>query len=440
MYSILQNISKLQLLIHKRLSSHFSAGSDEQDGTEDSGSEDDDEPSSYSFAGTVFTHDEYYILLLALIPHIQPGVLDALVREFLPNGGEFPEFGGTKSGSHRGMLPTGETAVFLLGDHNWQKILSVYRALSPDHFFYKKKILWLEEVREGEPQMSGRMIVSREWLEHNVFENRSRPLFGPNFPAKLLETKMLWEDAVLNPVTREQIEMIATWLSYNDELMLDPNLARKIKPGYKVLFYGPPGTGKTLTASLIGKQFNKEVYRIDLSQVVSKYIGETEQNLEKIFSQADEKNWILFFDEADSLFGKRTGIQSSNDRYANQETSYLLQRAEDFSGLMILASNYKNNIDQAFMRRFHQVIHFPQPNADERLLIWSKMMPAGMSLHPDANIEQIARKYEVSGASIVNVIHYAALQALNRHDKTIVHADLLQGIIREFQKEDRLIK
>src|ERR1044071_9620636 len=122
-----------------------------------------------------------------------------------------------------------------------------------------------------------------------------------------------------------------------------------LKRGYKALFYGPSGTGKTLTATLLGKQFDRDVYRVDLSQVVSKYIGETEKNLEKIFTRAENRNWILFFDEADALFGKRSNVQSAHDKYANQEVSYLLQRVEDYNGLLILASNFKNNIDEAFL-------------------------------------------------------------------------------------------
>src|SRR5204863_2251929 len=141
---------------------------------------------------------------------------------------------------------------------------------------------------------------------------------------------------------------------------------------------GPPGTGKTLTAGLLGKEFNKDVYRVDLSQIVSKYIGETEKNLSKIFDRAEHKDWILFFDEADALFGKRTNVQSSHDKYANQEVSYLLQRVEDYAGLLILSSNFKNNLDDAFIRRFHEVVHFPLPDARQRLILWEKSLPSSL--------------------------------------------------------------
>ena len=427
------HITLLQTFLHTRLKNYFSHVVGEELAIEES------QATTYLFAGITLTHDEYYTLLLALVPHIQPALLDASVHEFLPNGGEFTEFGGVKSGNYRGMLPTGETALFLLAGNNIERRMDVQQLFSADHFFSKSKILWLEEVKEGEPRMSGRIILSQEWLEHAIYGKVSKPNFGTGFPAKLLETKMTWDDIVLNPNARQQIDMVATWVTYNDVLMQDENLGRKIRPGYKVLFYGPSGTGKTLTASLIGKQFDKDVYRIDLSQVVSKFIGETEKNLEQVFSKAQDKEWILFFDEADALFGKRTGVQSSNDRYANQEVSYLLQRIEDFSGLVILASNLKNNIDQAFLRRFNQIIHFPAPNAEERLMIWKKMLPSSMPLHEATDVHFLAQKYEITGAAIVSVIHYAALQALKRKDKTILQSDLVDGIRREYHKEERLM-
>jgi len=134
---------------------------------------------------------------------------------------------------------------------------------------------------------------------------------------------------------------------------------KKLKPGYRTLFYGPQGSGKKLTAVLIGKEFDKPVYKIDLSNLVSKYIGETEKNLRIIFDSAEGKEWILFFDEADALFGERTGVKDAHDRYSNQEVSYLLQRIEDYNGLVILATNMKNNIDEAFIRRFNLIIRFP---------------------------------------------------------------------------------
>ncbi len=171
-------------------------------------------------------------------------------------------------------------------------------------------------------------------------------------------TDQSWNELVLDKATLGQVNEIKTWIKQSSSATRDNNLGKKVKAGYRTLFYGPPGTGKTLTAALIGKEFNKPVYKIDLSKVVSKYIGETEKNLELIFANAKDKDWILFFDEADALFGKRTEVKDSHDRYANQEISYLLKRIEDYNGLVILATNMKGNMDEAFTRRFNSIVRF----------------------------------------------------------------------------------
>lgn len=380
---------------------------------------------------------EWIILLLALAPHIQPNLFESIIAEHLPAGGDFPEFGGVRATNHRSLLPTGETAQFILAGNNIQERLHIHQYFTDEHFFFKNSILWLEPVKEGEPQMSGRIIIAQEWVERLLLNKETAPRFGLDFPAKKIVTGMDWTDAVLHPQTGRQINEINTWLNHNSKIQADANLGRKIKPGYRVLFYGPPGTGKTMVAALLGKQFGMDVYRIDLSQVVSKFIGETEKNLETIFRKAESKNWILFFDEADALFGKRTSVSSAHDKYANQEVSYLLQRVEDYPGLLILASNFKSNLDDAFLRRFHSLIHFPMPVASERLLLWQKSMPGNLQINPLVNLEELAGKYEMSGASILNAVHYAALQCYAANSGTINQADLVNGIRKEFFKEER---
>ena len=239
---------------------------------------------------------------------------------------------------------------------------------------------------------------------------------------------------MLHPQTRQQINDLEAWLKYGNALLSDWGLARRVKPGYRVLFTGPPGTGKTLTASLLGKYTHRDVYRVDLSMVVSKYIGETEKNLAKLFDKAEHKNWVLFFDEADSLFGKRTGVQNSHDRYANQEVSYLLQRVEDYDGLVILASNYKDNIDEAFLRRFQAIVSFPLPRAGERLSLWQKALPEAVQLASDVDLKLIADLYELSGADIVNVVYYVCLRAIADKQQLLTNKQILAGIDRELRK------
>jgi SpoVK/Ycf46/Vps4 family AAA+-type ATPase len=171
--------------------------------------------------------------------------------------------------------------------------------------------------------------------------------------------------------------------------------------------------------------------------VVSKYIGETEKNLANVFDQAESKNWILFFDEADALFGKRTQANSSNDRYANQEISYLLQRIEDFPGVVILASNIKANIDEAFSRRFQSIVYFPMPDSENRLLLWERILGATKNIDLEISLKGIAEKYELSGGSITNVVRYGAISTLQANRAKIIEDDLIEGITKELRKEGK---
>src|SRR6266404_6565475 len=356
--------------------------------------------------------EEFTVLMLALAPHLRPGFLSTLIAAHLPDGGDFPEFGGVKGTSHRGVLPTGETAQFVLAGDDLEKRLAVQRSLSSEHWFSQKHILWLEPVRAGEPAMSGRLVLDPEIVEEITVGKVSRPAFSVEFPAEYIETKMDWDDLVLHPNTLHQIRESENCINYNDTLLYDWGMQKRIKPGYRALFYGPPGTGKTLTATLLGKHTGKDVFRIDLSRVVSKYIGETEKNLSRLFDKAQNKNWILFFDEADALFGKRTDIRDAHDKYANQEVAYLLQRIKAYNGLVILATNQRANIDDAFVRRFQNIVHFPIPRPQERYEIWRKAFPPQIEIAEEIDWREVAGRYELTGAGIMNVTQYCAVEVL----------------------------
>lgn len=383
--------------------------------------------------------DEYILLLLALAPHVRPNFFNSIIHQYLPQGGDFPEFGGAKGANYRGILPTGETAQFILGGSDYEKRFEIKNLFSEKHHYYKMNVLYLETVELGEPPMSGRMVMSKEYVEWLTTGDVFKPKFGTEFPAKQIITRMDWDDLVLNRETLEQIQDIKDWMVYNKVLMDEWGMRRKLKMGYKALFYGPPGTGKSLTAGLIGKQTGREVYKVDLSMVVSKYIGETEKNLSKVFHHAEHKNWILFFDEADSLFGKRTSVSSSNDKYANQEVSFLLQRVEDYDGLVILASNIKSNIDKAFIRRFQSIIYFDTPNREERLKLWRKAFPKAAKLGNDVDLKKLALEYKFTGALIMNVVRYACLKAVAREDRTIRMHDIKEGIQKEYYKQGKTV-
>ena len=382
--------------------------------------------------------EEKVVLMLALMPHLCPQALDIFFVNNKNFDRPYTEFGGWKGLSHGGFLPTGETASFILAGDNLGKRKHIISLFGRKHWFCSRNILFLEGKGEGEPFLSGQLRVSDEVLSKVLWNKEYKPDYNVNFPAKRITTSLDWEDLVLDYRVLMEIEEINTWITGHETIMESWNLKRFLKAGYRSLFYGPPGTGKTLAATLIGKRNHMDVYRVDLSMLVSKYIGETEKNLARVFDLAENRNWILFFDEADALFGKRTSTDSSNDRHANQEIAYLLQRIEDFPGTVLLATNLISNIDEAFSRRFQSEIYFPMPDQEKRNVLWENMLPPSW-LPPERRgdlIREISR-HELSGGSISNVIRSCALRmlAIGKHQ---LDGDLLkQSVQRELYKEGR---
>ncbi|MEO1517083.1 MAG: ATP-binding protein [Bacteroidota bacterium] len=384
------------------------------------------------------TAQERFLLMLAFAPHIKPGLLDQLFANYLKEEGAYPEIGGVRNGQSRNFIPTGETALFLLAGPHLDRRLESELYLSTESRLFKEQLLYLEEVKEGEPRLSGRLLLHPEYVELFKSGRIMRPVLSSQFPAQYIETSLDWDDLVLPKQTRQQVAELQRWVRHHQTLMQEWGMGGKLRPGYRALFHGPPGTGKTLTATLLGKATGKDVFRVDLSMVVSKYIGETEKNLSRLFDRAERKDWILFFDEADALFGKRTDIRDAHDKYANQEVSYLLQRIEGFDGLTILASNFKNNLDDAFTRRFQSIVFFPMPKASERLLLWQKAFPQQLDIS-SLDLDALAERFELSGANIMNIVQFLSLQMIDLDIKEVPLALLEQAIYREYSKEGKLI-
>lgn len=386
-----------------------------------------------------FNTRERLVLALALAPHLRPEALDLLfVRNQNLNRG-FTEFGGISNQQHGGFLPTGETAAFLCAGPDLTQRIRLLTLFDPQHPFAQTGMLRLDAPTGGEPQLAGALQISAEALQRLCTGVWHKPDYNAQFPAKLITSSLSWDDLVLAPEVMDEIQVIGTWLQRGAVLMNEWGLARSVKPGYRALFHGPPGTGKTLTATLLGQMAGADVYRIDLSMVVSKYIGETEKNLARVFDQAQSRNWILFFDEADALFGKRTAASSANDQHANQEIAYLLQRVEDFPGVVILATNLRANMDEAFSRRFQSMVYFPMPDATQRLRLWQSMLGNAARIGPDIDLAQIAERHELAGGAIANVLRYAALQAV-RQGRDAIHAqDLRLALSKELRKEGKTL-
>lgn len=379
-----------------------------------------------------FGFAERITLALSLAPELRPELLDMFFLKNQLFDRHFSEFGGY-NGNSRGFMPTIQTLLFILSGDNLAQRLALHRLFERDHAFIQQHILHLHPL-DNESLLHAPLRLSEEYLTLLSIGQHYRPSFGSQFPAQLIETGLSFDDLVLHPGTLKQVQEIQTFITHGPTLMHDWGMKHKLRPGYRSLFYGPPGTGKTMTACILGKTTGRDVYKVDLSQVVSKYIGETEKNLAKVFDQAEHRDWILFFDEADALFGKRSGIQDAHDRYANQETAFLLQRLECFDGIAILASNWRDNLDEAFARRFETMIYFPLPRPEERLLLWQQGFSSKAKLDADIDLQKVAKDHELAGGAILNAVRYASLQALARNSDTIVLEELLQGIRKEYAK------
>jgi AAA+ superfamily predicted ATPase len=375
--------------------------------------------------------------ILALTPHLRPRLLDIFFTRNTTFDRRFTEFGGVRAGADGDFVPTPETLVFLLGADDLATRLRVAALIDPHRPLARRDIVHATAASHDDDPMKAPLRPSPEALATILLGEAPGPAFGVRFPAQRLETQLEWDDLVLHPTTRAQIAEIESWIRHGPTLMNDWGMRRVLRPGYRSLFYGPPGTGKTMTATLIGKATGRPVYRVDLSLVVSKYIGETEKNLARVFDGAQSRGWILFFDEADALFGKRGESKDAHDRYANQEVSFLLQRIETFDGIAILASNFRENIDSAFARRFESIVYFPVPRPEERAELWRRCIPPQAKLAGDVDLDEIARDHNLTGGAIMNAVRFAALAALADGNRPIARMHLAHAIRREYSKEGR---
>jgi hypothetical protein len=248
------------------------------------------------------------------------------------------------------------------------------------------------------------------------------------------------EDLVLPEAQLHQIMEIGSAFRVWPRIAESWGFARRATSGgVKALFTGEPGTGKTMSAEVVTGMLGLELLKVDLAQVVSKWVGETEKNMEAVFQQAEDSHAVLLFDEADALFGKRGEVKHGTDRYANLEVGYLLQRLEASDGLIILTSNLKENIDPAFTRRFHFVVHFPRPGTPERRKLWQLAFPPEAPLSPDIDLETLCR-LDMTGAGITSAARTAALAAAEQNTPTITMRHVVRGISRQFQHEARLFR
>jgi len=256
---------------------------------------------------------------------------------------------------------------------------------------------------------------------------------------RTVQTVFEWEDLVLPPLVHQRLSDIVRAVELRALVLDQWGFERRlgVTRGVKVMFAGASGTGKSMAAALIAKTLALDLHRVELSAVVSKYIGETEKNLDRAFEAARSGNAILFIDEADALFGKRSEVKDAHDRYANVEIAYLLQKMEDHDGVVILATNLANNIDNAFSRRMHFVVEFPLPDVQRRERLWRGMFPASAPVAADIDFGFLARQFAFAGGDIRNVVLDAAYAAA-QYDDPITMAHVLRAVARQYAKRGKV--
>lgn len=374
------------------------------------------------------------ILLITLASYLKPKIFDPLLELALNEKLFDTRLGGVISNNQNTFIPTGETIIFLLTNDSIAERLIIMDILENNHWFFDKQILTFDNILPNRPLSQFSIHMTKDYVNKLTTGISNKPNFSLTFPATLITTNLDWEDIVLSDQVKDGLNEIELWIRFEKKILEEYGLGKKIKRGFKTVFYGPSGTGKTLAASLLGKKYGLDVYRIDLSQLVSKYIGETEKNLSNLFNQAANKNWILFFDEAESLFSKRTNNSSSNDKYANQQVGFLLQKIEEYPGVIILATNLKGNIDEAFLRRFQSMIYFEIPEVDQRYLLWMSAFGDKFVLEDGIDLKLIAKEYQLVGGQIINIVKSAILRELGNNSEMITEKILIESIKKELKK------
>lgn len=257
---------------------------------------------------------------------------------------------------------------------------------------------------------------------------------------KKVEGVFQWEDLVLPERQKEKLNAACNQLLYRHHVLEKWKFQEKMVygTGISMIFAGPPGTGKTMAAQVIAKRLGMELYKVELASVVSKFIGETEKNLEEIFEQARKSQVILFFDEADVLFGKRTEVRDSNDKYSNMEAAFLLQKMEEYQGVVILATNLLQNMDEAFKRRMKFVVDFPFPDSSQRLELWKKSIPPEIPVETGLDLQFLASHFELSGSNIKNVVYQGAFFAA-AGEGILGMKELLLSVRNEYEKSGKVL-
>lgn len=323
----------------------------------------------------------------------------------------------------------------------WNYFLKLQKNISVE-LLANKRIMTQGQIKQSALLANQKAILEKCDITQKLIESCCDCFHTKYLSQKAVKIKSAfeWEQLILPKEQKELLIQICNRVAY-EHIVYDEWGYDALLPygrGVSMLFAGKPGTGKTMAAQVMSKQLGLEVYRVDLSQIVSKYIGETEKNINAIFDEANKSNVILFFDEMDALFGKRTDVKSANDRYINMEVSFLLQKMENYGGISILATNHLEQVDSAFFRRIQYIVSFPFPSVEQRYELWKSFITKKVPLEKDIDLQYLSEQFEMAGGSIKNAILTALFLAAGEHKKcSMMH--ILKGIKQELQKQGKVV-
>lgn len=367
-----------------------------------------------------------------------PSTFDGFLRVFGKGGARHSNVGGILKESSVRFYPTVRTLAWIMSGNNPMTYAWYVNQLSSGHRLFKEGVLLVKENPDESAFVEMEVKLNEIYFPTLLEGEDPRLDSESGFPASRNRSKHNMNDVVLDENTRKEMEEIYLFAKQIAGLSALPD--KHMYKGYCVcVFTGEPGTGKSYSATAMGNELNMPVYTVNTAQLVSKYIGETEKNLEKVLNRFNNKNCILFFDEAEAIFSKRTEVKDSHDRYANQEQSFLLQKMTEFNGIIILATNVQDirqHMDKAFLRRFYRIINIPFPNYPERKLIWEKTLGPSFT-YEQGLADRMARDYQLSGGSIHNVVSDGVIKALGVNSKEIRFEMMERGLMSEFNKTGR---
>jgi AAA+ superfamily predicted ATPase len=431
--SLNEEMKWLQLLIEMRCKELFLEEETELNGAyevPEPPKSNDESPYSITINTYQLTAIDRVILALGVASAHYPSILKTFIQ-IEENSSAFAiEAGGEYNKANRNFKPTFQTSLFLLAG----KDLSLWSHYSSQ--LIKGSVLLQNDIiynRSSTEFIHGKIELDTAYLNYFLSGQKPQLDHGSYFPGRLYKSNLTMEDIILEDNVREQIKPIGHYVNALENGFFKSN-DHNFKTGFIALFYGAPGTGKTMLAGILANTYGIDMYHVDLSQVVSKYIGETEKNLEVLFNRLQGKNCMLFFDEADALFGKRSDVKDAHDRYANQEVSYLLQRIEKFDGLTILASNFENNMDDAFKRRIDVSINVIRPTETTRESLWEHYLPKNITFESDELLKHLAKEYSYTGSNIRNIMKNVAMTLYDRNETIITHSLLSTYLMIENDK------